>query len=66
MAMNSLKGARPPPAQGWLLGIVSNCCENAVEYLLKEKIHNNSGFDMLRLANNSSGWQGYELWRRSH
>lgn len=33
--------------------ISENNFENAIEYLLKGKIYNNSGFGMLLLANNS-------------
>lgn len=38
--------------------IWENNLENAIEYLLKEKIYNNSVLDMPLLANNSASWKG--------
>lgn len=38
--------------------IQENNFENVIEYLLKEKIYNNLGFDMLLLANYLVSWKG--------
>lgn len=38
--------------------IQENKLKNAIEYLLKEKLSNNSVPDLLLLANNSAHWKG--------
>lgn len=52
-----------PDSRGKHWAVVMSCIqenklENAIEYLLKEKLSKNSVSDLLLLANNSANWKG--------